>query len=215
MDGQVLRRDGPSPQDAPLQGRMVDLGRGEQIAGQRAVDSLQTGQRDEHLEDPSLLSQQVPDVGDMAIDPGVVDAEAPAYDHARIGAPGKSQPGRNVVLVGRELGLDLELVTAPQRQLQIGPQAPGGFGKEVEIVLPSDPVGIAEALLINKRQPQGIGLQGGDRCVYGGCKLGLPERRQSALQQLTRSCADAVIDDDVRAVSPRRTESSLQRRFPI
>ena len=106
-------------------------------------------------------------------------------------------------------------MTPPQRQLQIGPQAPGGFGEEVEVLLPSDPVGIAEALLINQRQPQGIGLQDEIGFVNGSRKPGMSERRQGALQQLRRSCADAVIDYIGQRPRPRRTESALQRRFPI
>ena len=39
VDSQVLSRDGPSPEDAPLEGGVVDFGRGEPLAGQRAVDS--------------------------------------------------------------------------------------------------------------------------------------------------------------------------------
>ena len=152
MNLEVLGSDLPLAEDTPGQGCLVDFRGRERLAGQRAVDSRQSSQGHENLVNLLLLSEQVVDIRDLAVNPRIEDSVAATNDRLVVRTPGKSYPWCKVVVVARKPRLQLEFMTSAEGKREVLPQAPRVLSKEAVAIRPASPVGVAESLLIDDRQ---------------------------------------------------------------
>ncbi len=166
------------------QQRLIDVERGERLAGPRILQARNPESRDSGLGNLHAV-QRGRNVGDLRVDLRVIDA-VPAADHGlavRHRRPGKAHARGDIVQVGMQRNrLALNVVPDACAEQKIGRHLPRILQEEAHALEPGLPVRIAETLLIQGGQPQVVGLQRGKWLAQGGDQALLPKCREGGNQ---------------------------------